>query len=305
MQAWFSVSDNTAACQIKTFNLYTDPTTPMTATTNPDLWAILAGSTYTGTGPININTNYDAATINKAAIGVDWYIQAEIAKNLVAVTAPIRISIVCNQVTQVTSTYNPSNGNAFISQLTGYTFAFTIQDNSAIPISTVNMPSVLTYTVNQNLCGVENFSLVTDETGTQPYSNSLYNLNAQTGVLTITSSTMANNDLFIKASSYNSGASKIDKIKTLVCGSQTFSQTASAPIFNIVRDQTVTSTWEAFAVIGAVSISPTFCPMSSVRACAVSDCSTLLNTNEFKITTDANGQFQLEVELSVARDTTQ
>jgi hypothetical protein len=166
----------------------------MDATTNPALWTLLSGDTYTGTGPITIDTSYDASLVDEATIGADWFVQAYISRNLNLVTAPIRISITCSAVTSVTSAYNAANGNSFISELTsdGFTFAFSLEDNtaSASP-AVIDVPSVLTYTLDQNLCAVESYTLVTDETGNTPFTDSKYSLDSTTGALSITTSVMA------------------------------------------------------------------------------------------------------------------
>jgi len=63
MTTWFSVSDNTATCAITEFNLFSDTTTQMTASTSPELWSVLDGANRGALSAVTFNTNFDASTI--------------------------------------------------------------------------------------------------------------------------------------------------------------------------------------------------------------------------------------------------
>jgi hypothetical protein len=155
-------------------------------------------------------------------------------------------------------------------------------------------------------CAATSYTLVTDATGSTPYSNSLYSLDQLSGILTITTSSMSLNSIFLK-SGLISGAFVVDKVLVTVCGGQQITVAdPSNEVFNIVRDATGTSTWITFPLAGVINtqgggLPADSCPIKSGKICKANNCRNLwLEADGMRLVTTPALAF--EVDISIPRD---
>jgi len=147
LASWFGVDDPCGV--IAEYNVNSATGTGMTAQNSPELYVLLDVANRAALGAVTVDTSYDAATIGDVtAVTTPWYMEGAISRNTAGFSAPITITIICGQVTEVTSTYNSANGNAAVSEKTNDGFSFAIEYTSISTSETVDIPTVETYATN-------------------------------------------------------------------------------------------------------------------------------------------------------------
>ena len=296
--AFFTVSDTRPECAITSYILYKTDADELTSD-DTDLYARLDGTNYADDGAISIVTDIDSAEED-----VVFYILAQTEKGVEAVTPSITVTLSCIDITTITTTYTSGNGESIVLDYTddGYFFKIFIEELGST--STVDLSAVAIYITDRpDDCLSTGIDLVTDDTGTTAYSDSVFSEVDLT--LTIDTSAAFFGDVFLKAITYVDEVFQVDKVLVTICGDQTITNDdPTNAVFAIDAVKTDISEWTAFSLDGiwstaSATLPENECPVTDIQVCEDDVCATVLTEDSGLRITETAGVFSLEVDKSV------
>ena len=157
--------------------------------------------------------------IDLAEQDVVLYILARTEKGVEAITPSITATLSCIDITAITTTYTSGNGESIVLDYTddGYFYKIFIEELGST--STVDLSAVATYITDRpDDCLSTGIDLVTDDTGTTAYSDSVFSEVDLT--LTIDTSAAFYGDVFLKSLTYVDEVFQVDKVLVTICGDQ-------------------------------------------------------------------------------------
>ena len=296
--SWFQVSDPRAECAITSYHIYHTSGEELTAENNAALWARLDGANYGEDGLVKINTDITEAELTIQ----DFFIAARAPLISDTLSSAIQITLSCINLTDITTTYG-TNSVPFVVDYTLDSHLFKIFVGEPGISETIDLSSFITYETDRpddcDCLGVQ----VTDASGTLSSSPRFSTNNF---VLTVATDSAFYGSIYLKATTYVASVFKIDKVLVTVCGDQTIVNIdQSNPVFDINGNATDTQAWTVFNLKNIwKTTSATFadneCPITSVEICEDVACTTLaVEADGVRISTDANGDFQFELDKSV------
>jgi len=298
--AFFTVSDTRPECAITSYILYKTAADELTDA-DTDLYARLDGANYAADGAVNIVTDIDAASAEEDVV---FYILATTELGVEAVTPSITVTLSCIDVTTITTTYTSGNGVSIVLDYTddGYFYKIFIEELGVT--ESVDLSAVATYVTDRpDDCDCLGIDLVTDDTGTTPYSASVFSETDLT--LMIDTSTAFYGDVFLKALTYVDEVFQVDKVLVTICGDQEITNTdPTNAVFTIDASKTQTPAWTSFSLDGiwtteSATLPLNECPVTDIQVCEDDACATVLTEESGLRITNTDGVFALEVDKSV------
>ena len=233
-----------------------------------------------------------------------FYILARTEKGIEAVTPSITTTLSCIDVSSITTTYTSGNGESIVLDFTdnGYFYKIFIEELGST--STVDLSAVATYITDRpDDCLSTGIDLVTDDTGTTAYSDSVFSEADLT--LTIDTSAAFYGDVFLKSLTYVDEVFQVDKVLVTICGDQVITNDdPTNAVFAIDAVKTDTSEWTAFSLDGiwstaSATLPENECPVTDIQVCEDDVCATVLTEDSGLRITETAGVFSLEVDKSV------
>jgi len=146
-----------------------------------------------------------------------FYILSSNDAGVTAVTPSITVTLSCIDVTTITTTYTTGNGVSLVLDYTndGYFYKIFIEELGTT--STVDLSAVATYVTDRpDDCLSTGIDVVSDDTGTTPYTGSVFTEADFT--LTIDTSAVFYGPLYMKALTYVDTVFAVDKVLVTICG---------------------------------------------------------------------------------------
>lgn len=208
-------------------------------------------------------------------------------------------------MTSITTTFNIENTVSFVEPYTIDGYFYKIFIGTPGTTETIDLSAVASYITDRDPdCLATGIDLVTDETGTTNYTGVVFSENDF--ILTIDTSAPFYGPLFLKTTTYVSTVFQVDNVLVSVCGDQTIVNIdGSNPVFSINGNATDVSEWTVYSLLNiwmttSLTLPDNECPITNIEICEDEACATLaVEADGVRISTDAKGDFQLEIDIAV------